>query len=207
MLQQAVEDLGSVRGPRGRIRKLDPGKIRVVDGSMFWSPPHPGTIRLWRTVPAAIPDTRGSRESDWNFAHAALLSVGFVWKDQKGRLPGSQAAAMPTTGAWPPRSAIPGVAIVHTKAVRTSNAGRYVHKVNADAVVRPYTACLSLGSLAGPRTIAAIGQSRHLGGGLLIPFDAPEGMPSTTSQCRRKAGHDRGPGRLRAVLRGGERRP
>ena len=48
-------------------------------------------------------------------------------------------------------------------------------EVNADAVVRPYTACLSLGSLAGPRTIAAIGQSRHLGGGLLIPFDVPEG--------------------------------
>jgi CRISPR-associated protein Csb2 len=177
VLQQAVEDLGSVRGPRGRIRKLDPGKIRVVDGSLFWSPPQPGTIRLWRTVPAAIPDTRGSRESEWNFAHAALLSVGFVWKDQKGRLPRISGRGDAYYRALAAAVSDVGVAIVHAKAIRTSNAARYVHKVNADAVVRPYTACLSLGSLAGPRTIAAIGQSRHLGGGLLIPFDVPEGMP------------------------------
>ena len=142
---------------------------------MFWSPPQPGTIRLWRTVPAAIPDTRGSRESEWNFAHAALLSVGFVWKDQKGRLPRISGRGDAYYRGLAAAVSDAGVAIVHAKAIRTSNAGRYVHKVNADAVVRPYTACLSLGSLAGPRTIAAIGQSRHLGGGLLIPFDVPEG--------------------------------
>jgi len=42
-----------------------------------------------------------------------------------------------------------GVAVVHARAVRSTDVGRYVHKVNADAVVRPYTDCLSLGSLAG----------------------------------------------------------
>ncbi len=172
VLQQAVEGLGSVRGPRGRTRKLDTGKIRVVDGSRFWAPPQPGAIRLWRTVPAAIPDTRGSREDEWNFAHAALLSVGFVWKDRLPRIPGRGDAyyrglAAAVTDA--------GVGIVHVKASRTSDADRYVHKVNAHAVVRPYTACLSLGSLAGLCAIAAIGQSRHLGGGLLVPFDVPEG--------------------------------
>jgi CRISPR-associated protein Csb2 len=30
-----------------------------------------------------------------------------------------------------------------------------------------------LGSLAGERPIVAIGQSRHLGGGLLVPYDLP----------------------------------
>jgi CRISPR-associated protein Csb2 len=175
VLQQAVAALRLLRGPSGRTRELDLTGIRVMEGSRFWSPPQAGAIRLWRTVPAAIPDTRGSRNAEWNFTHAALLSVGFVWKDLRDRLPKisghgdayyrSLAAAV--SGA--------GVAIVHARAVRSTDVGRYVHKVNADAVVRPYTAYLSLGSLAGLRTITAIGQSRHLGGGLLLPFDVPEG--------------------------------
>ena len=175
VLRQAVKDLGSLRGPRGRTRKLDPGKIAVMDGSAFWPPPQPGAIRLWRTVPAAVPDTRGSRETEWNFAHAALLSVGFVWKDQRDRLPKIPGRGDAYYRGLAAAVSDAGVAIVHAKAIRTPHAGRYVHKVNAHSVVRPYTACLSLGSLAGPRTIAAIGQSRHLGGGLLIPLDVPEG--------------------------------
>ena len=64
---------------------------------------------------------------------------------------------------------------VHVRAVRAADVSRYVHKVNEHAVVRPYTACLSLGNLAGAGTMQAIGQSRHLGGGLLVPFDVPDG--------------------------------
>jgi CRISPR-associated protein Csb2 len=45
-------------------------------------------------------------------------------------------------------------------------------------VVRPYTSYLSLGDLAGPGTVQAIGQSRHLGGGLLVPFDIADGTPA-----------------------------
>lgn len=69
-----------------------------------------------------------------------------------------------------------GAAVVHARAVRTPDTDRYMHKVNPHAVVRPYLACLSLGSLSWPGTILAIGQSRHLGGGLLVPFDVPEGV-------------------------------
>ncbi len=177
VLQQAVAALPSLRGPRGRTRTLDTAKIRVMDGSRFWSAPQPGTIRLWRTVPAAIPDTRGSRDTEWNFAHAALLSVGFVWKEHEDRLPKISGRGDAYYRGLAAAVSNAGVAVVHAKAVRTADIGRYVHKVNAHAVVRPYTAYLSLGSLAGPRTIAAIGQSRHLGGGLLVPFDVPEGTP------------------------------
>ncbi len=176
-LQQAVAALPSLRGPRGRTRTLDTAKIQVVDGSGFWAPPQPGTLRLWRTVPAAVPDTRGSRDAGWNFAHAALLSVGFVWKDQKGRLPEIPGRGDAYYRGLAAAVSSAGVAVVHTRAIRAPDVARYVHKVNAHAVVRPYTAYLSLGSLAGPRTIAAIGQSRHLGGGLLVPFDIPEGTP------------------------------
>jgi CRISPR-associated protein Csb2 len=172
VLRYAVENLTSVRGPRGKTIRLDVSQLRVLDGSRFWTPSPPGTIRLWRTVPAAIPDTRGSRDADWNFAHAALLSVGFVWKDSLPRISGRGEAyhrglAAAVTDA--------GVAVVHARAVRTSDVRKYVHKINEHAVVRPYTAVLSLGSLAGSCAVQAIGQSRHLGGGLLVPFDVPEG--------------------------------
>lgn len=169
VLRTAVRDMKSLRGMRLR---LATDGIRVLDGSRFWLPPQPGMIRLWRTVPAAVPDTRGSRDSEWNFAHAALLSLGFVWKEQLPRIHGRGAAYY---GGLAAAVSETGAAVVHARAVRTADAGRYVHKVNEHAVVRPYDACLSLGSLAGPRTILAIGQSRHLGGGLLVPFDVPEG--------------------------------
>jgi CRISPR-associated protein Csb2 len=70
-----------------------------------------------------------------------------------------------------------GVAVVSARPLRTIEVGRYAHRVNEHAVVRPYAACLWLGDLATPTTVAAIGQSRHLGGGLLVPYDVPEGTP------------------------------
>jgi CRISPR-associated protein Csb2 len=175
MLQRAVEGLTSLRGPGGRICQVIKPGARVLDGSRFWRAPEPGRLRLWRTVPAAVPDTRGARGQEWTFAHAALLSLGFVWKDCLPRVPGrgddyyrALAAAASERGA----------AVVHVKAVRTAEVRRYAHKVNEHAVVRPYTAYLSLGDLAGPGTVQAIGQSRHLGGGLLVPFDIADGTPA-----------------------------
>ena len=50
-----------------------------------------------------------------------------------------------------------------------------MHRVNEHAIVRPYRATLTVGDLGGDRTVQAIGQSRHLGGGLLVPIDLPEG--------------------------------
>jgi CRISPR-associated protein Csb2 len=177
VLQQASQNLTSIRGPRGKVLKLAVDKLRVVDGSRFWLPPEAGMIRLWRTVPAAIPDTRGARGTDWNFAHAALLSLGFAWKDVSGRLPRILGRGDAYYRDLAAAVSVAGVVVVHARAMRSADVNRYVHKVNEHAVVRPYMACLSLGNLTGPRTIQAIGQSRHLGGGLLVPFDVPEGAP------------------------------
>lgn len=174
VLQRALENMYSVRGPGGKLVGLDTKETRVVAGNRFWSPPQPGYLRLWRTAPAAIPDTRGARGSEWNFAHAALLSLGFTCKDMLPKVTGrgdayQRGLAMAAAEA--------GASVAHTRAVRTLDIDRYVHKVNQHAVVRPYTACLSLGNLVGPETILAIGQTRHLGGGLLVPFDVQEGTP------------------------------
>lgn len=175
VLQQAVTDLSTLRGPRGDSRKLAPADTRVLDGSLFWPAPRPGMIRLWRTTPAAVPETRGSRNAEWNFANAALLSMGFVWKDHRSRVPKISGRGDAYHRLLAAAVSETGVAVLHTRAVRTTDADKYVHKINEHAVVRPYRACLSLGNLAGSQTILAIGQSRHLGGGLLVPFDVAEG--------------------------------
>ena len=175
-LRRALTEVRSVQGKR---LWLFPREAKVLDGSRFWREPEPGHVRLWRTATAAIPDTRGSRDGHWHFSHAALLSLGFVWQDQERdgerilpKVPGRgtdyyRGLARAVSNA--------GVAALHARAVRTSDVTRYVHKINKDAVVRPYTAVLSLGSLTGPRTLQAMGQSRHLGGGLLVPLDVAEG--------------------------------
>lgn len=165
-LQRAVSGLRSLRGPGGIQAKIDPAGIKTLNGGDFWLPPAPGRLRLWETVPAAVPDTRGYE--GWTFADAALLSLAFVWKaflplapgrgEQRGR---NLAAAAADRGA----------AVVQVRAERTSQVGLYAHKVNQHAVIRPYSAILTLGDLGGDRVVQAIGQSRHLGGGLLVPRD------------------------------------
>ena len=68
-----------------------------------------------------------------------------------------------------------GASVLQVEPLRTSAVQDYVHRVNEHAVVRPYRATVSLGDLAGDGVVQAIGQSRHLGGGLLVPLDVPEG--------------------------------
>ncbi len=68
-----------------------------------------------------------------------------------------------------------GAAVVQIRPLRVTDTDRYVHRTNESTVVRPYTALLSLGDLGGDRSLQAIGQSRHLGGGLLTPQDHAHG--------------------------------
>lgn len=165
-LQRAVSGLTSLRGPGGATARVDQAGMRVLDGGEFWLPPAPGRLRLWETVPAAVPDTRGY--AGWSFADAALLSLGFVWKRFLPPVPGR---GEPRDRLLAASACGRGAAVVQVWAERTSQVDRYVHKVNEHAVVRPYRAVLSLGEMGGDRVVQAIGQSRHLGGGLLIPRD------------------------------------
>lgn len=174
VVHRAVEALTSVRGPGGKVVRVDQAGVQVMEGSRFWLPPEPGHIRLWRTEPAAVPDTRGVGRQESTFAHAALLSLGFAWKDSLPTVPGRGESYYRGLAA---AASDRGAVVVHARAVRTSEVSRYAHKVNEHAVVRPYTACLWLGDLTGPGTLQALGQSRHLGGGLLVPFDIPEDIP------------------------------
>ena len=171
-LDRGVAGLSSLRGPGGRTARIDQAAARELPGGEFWQPPVPGLERVWETRRAAIPDTRGNR--GWTFADAALLSLAFAWKDtwtvrlprarsRGGRYYQDLADAVRATGAD----------VIAVQPLRTSEVDRYAHKVNEHAVVRPYQAVLRLTGVAGDRVVQAIGQSGHLGGGLLVPRDIP----------------------------------
>lgn len=171
-LDRGVAGLVSLRGPGGRIARIDQAATKEIAGGEFWQPLAPGLERVWETSPAAIPDTRGNQ--GWTFADAALLSLAFAWKDTwTARLPltGSRGARYYQDLADAVRAM--GADVIGAWPLRTSEVDRYAHKVNEHAVVRPYRAVLRLKGVAGDRVVQAIGQSRHLGGGLLVPRDVP----------------------------------
>lgn len=142
-----------------------------------WDDPRPGTSRWWHPAPAIVAEarrqTRGVVAEHWSLRDAACLSLGYVFRDQL---------------TSPPRDYHAVVAEVLSKAVRVEGAcliadsrvGRYAHKLPDGLVAQPFSAVINLGDLADDRAIIAIGQSRHLGGGLLLPVDRPlerqEGM-------------------------------
>ncbi|WP_019927804.1 type I-U CRISPR-associated protein Csb2 [Nocardia sp. BMG111209] len=162
----ALRDLTGLRSPYGRMRVSSTG--RAIEATAFWPAPLPGHRRLWRTHPAVLPETQRKRRGDrpWSLVDAALLSVGFVWR---GEFPGIDARNY--------RGLAEAVEAAGVKAFSptlvTRETAKYAHKMPPGVPVQPYRATIDLGFLAGDRTIAAIGQTRHLGGGLLVPLDIP----------------------------------
>lgn len=170
-LDRAVRALEEVRvGARRRIR-LDHG-LRVVDGAAFWAAVPEGHVRVWVTGTAAIPESRPVRGRSWTIGDATLLSVALVLRERFDR---------PRRRADWYEALVAGVAdagaeVLEAHKLNSAGGGRYVHRVSPETAVQPYRAALRLGRLVGDRTILAIGQSRHLGGGLLTPLDLPAGV-------------------------------
>jgi len=103
---------------------------------------------------------------------AIALSVGLVFRDkiEPGPQPGNWRVQLATAAKNK------GVCAKSVRMVTTGDPTQFVHHVNPGAVVRPYEAVVDLGDLGAPQGLLAIGQSRHLGGGLLYPTDIPDEM-------------------------------
>ncbi|MFV0296122.1 MAG: type I-U CRISPR-associated protein Csb2, partial [Hyphomicrobiaceae bacterium] len=164
----ALRALSVLRSAPGGPLELGQATARAADD--FWRPSASSVIRLWLTGSPAVPDSRGVRNVPWSFGHAALLSMAFVWKEFIGRVPGrgdERALEMVQ------RVQRHGAAVLDAAPLRAQDVQRYAHKVNSSSALRPYSATLTVGDLGGDRVVQAIGQSRHLGGGLLVPVDVP----------------------------------
>ncbi|GAB2557751.1 hypothetical protein GCM10027167_75980 [Nocardia heshunensis] len=162
----ALRDLKEIRSAHGRMLLSSSG--RTVEATSFWPAPPPGYRRLWRTHPAVMPETRRQRrgERPWSLVDAALLSTGFVWRseftDVDARDYRGLVKAVESRGVQ-----------VFSPTLVTRNTAKYAHKMPEGVAVQPYRTTLDLGALVGDRTMVAIGQTRHLGGGLLVPLDIP----------------------------------
>jgi CRISPR-associated protein Csb2 len=155
---------------RGAVLRVSP-LPRTRSARTFWPQPAPGCIRLWRTDPAAVNETRPQR-SDWTLNHTAALSVGLVFRQQM-QVPDGRGATWYQSLAEAARNK--GLTILSASHVRDDDLSCYVHHFTPGLTLLPYRARLDLGDLAGPCAVTAIGQSRHLGGGLLVPDDSPDG--------------------------------
>jgi CRISPR-associated protein Csb2 len=175
ILDRAVVSLGEVR--LGRARPIRIRRVEVLHGGSFWQPVRPGHVRTWVTATPAIPDSRPLRGRPWTIGDAALLSLGLVFRERFSRPTGPRSAAL---GVLADAVAGVGAAVVEAHKLNAGDVTRFVHRTNGESAIQPYRAALRLGDLASDGTILAIGQSRHLGGGLLTPVDLPVGTPATS---------------------------
>lgn len=146
------------------VRHLSPLPARSARS--FW----PAAIgpRLFEVRPAAVPDTRPLGR-DWTIADAVALSLGFVLRDRPGLTGTGRGDARHRETAERVRRG--GLEVHAVDRVMDGDLSRYVHRIDASRVVQPYRARLSLGGLVDDRTLVCLGQSRHLGGGLLVPVE------------------------------------
>lgn len=164
VVADAWRQLSHVRGPGGLTLHLHDQDNRR--GDRFWPDPAGDRTRRWRTVPAAVPEIRGQGRG-WSLADTVAVSVGMVFRDRLAG-PGRGTAWYRALAA----AAVEAGQRTHAVSmVRDGDLSRFVHRTPENLIIRPYRAELELGGLTDDRSIVAIGQSRHLGGGLLVPVD------------------------------------
>jgi len=173
MLPRAADpgDLAVIQDAFGRLRRvswrsghrtLHPLPPRSA--ASFW--PQRAEPLVFRTDPAAVPDGRPVDRS-WTIADAVALSLGHVLRDRAELRGAGRGGARSRDTAERVRAA--GLHVRSVERVVTGRLSRYVHKMEPTQVVQPYRAELSLGGLVSDRALVCLGQSRHLGGGLLVP--------------------------------------
>ncbi|MEX3504812.1 type I-U CRISPR-associated protein Csb2 [Corynebacterium sp. LK2510] len=145
---------------------------QTVAADEFWPPEEEGMKRLWLTATPVVPDSRpvDSRRfgRTWTLRDAGLLSIAFTWRaglDFRGRhdtlyINGRNAAYER------------GARVIRARTVDT-RPREFAHTVPQSVTIQAWRGVVDLGHIGADTAIAAIGQSRHMGGGLLVPHDVP----------------------------------
>ena len=164
-------DLATVIQAFDRLRRVTWGKtsrtltsLPARSARLFW--PAVDGPRHFDVSPAAVPDTR-PRGATWTISVAVALSLGFVLRDRPELVGAGRGDARHRDTADRVRRA--GLLVHAVGRVMDGDLTRYVHHIDPTRVVQPYRARLSLGGLLDDRSLVCLGQSRHLGGGLLVP--------------------------------------
>lgn len=145
---------------------------RQVPCRAFWKPPAEGMLRCWTTSPAMVSDVRPQGKT-WTLRDSALTAVGFTWRGVQG-MDGAMAAPgnkYRNLVAYVEERFGTRVLTAHRL---VGDGSRYVHKLPPGGVAEPFTAVLQVDAeQMPPEALVAVGQTRHLGGGLLVPVDMP----------------------------------
>lgn len=165
-------------GKLGSVRLSFDGE--VADLSRFWQPVQDGFKRWFETVPVFLPEGRPpSRKkesgSQWMLSDDVRIAIGHVWRNRfavketgdKGRIELSRAVEAS------------GIAVTNCRLVPSSSPANYAHKINPGSPLVCSRAFIDLSPLDCDEALVAIGQSRHFGGGLLVPVDVPSVSDST----------------------------
>ncbi|MDH6196719.1 CRISPR-associated protein Csb2 [Mycobacterium frederiksbergense] len=161
------------------------GHRTTVDAATFWRAPDPDMVRVWESLPAVMPETRRPRRPQrrtWTLAESALLSVGFVFRDELP--PATAGVAEERYAAIVDAVESRGVTALATSPIPDADVRKYAHKMPEGVVAQPYRLQLDGGTLLPEQGMIAVGQSRHLGGGLLCPVDRPASLRESWSVPR-----------------------
>lgn len=144
-----------------------PEEIEVYDGAQFWKAPPEGAVRTWDAQPAVVVERRlKSKPPIRDVDLAAAWSLGNVLRDLEPAFttkdPVARHAAVVESGAQ-----------LRGRAFRTLTPTAYVHRTDRRSPIEPFRLTLTLSTAVPDRAILALGQSRHLGCGLLVPTDIP----------------------------------
>lgn len=153
------------------------GNVATIDAEHFWKPVLRGMCRYWTIRPMAIAETRpipdARQHRKWGVYEALCLSLGHVWRSQ---YPQSSEGSREER-YWGIVDAVKAKTshfrIYNYRTVHRVNMTDYVHRTNASNILHGMNALIAISDANESLDCAAmaIGQSRHLGGGFLVPAD------------------------------------
>lgn len=165
----------------------------TIDLNRLWRPVGEGCARLWVPYPLCmretrrIPDPAGVRK--WGARESVALAIAHVWRDYFNQSNddvvngGFGGEAQYWRQAERIFSEYSPVRIHDANIVTRTHMSDYVHKTQRGNLLVGLSALLSFDARYElDRSVLSIGQSRHLGGGLLMPMDVPKHLLDDTGK-------------------------
>lgn len=161
------------------------GKADILADSTMWQEPADDRVRYWKPVPFAMAETRaftdpqGARK--WRARESVALSIAHVWRDSFGTQSERTGHWAKEQGYWAAADAVlddsSPVQIIDARPTFRTHMEDYAHHVQESNVLRGCNALIQFSEdFSNECCAAAIGQTRHLGGGLLVPVDVPRDL-------------------------------
>lgn len=182
--ENLLQRLKGIRGLRNNLGTQALGPYKLVSGATFW-PENPAPT-LWKPLTPLIPEVRARDRrcgrDPWTPYDTLHLSLGLLLRDLLGQtIPDDETVDDPRATWRHLADTVEGLGftVQDLYQLKDSKVSDFVHKAPAGMVIQPYRALLELAPSLSTTAIMAVGQSRHLGGGLLVPTFLTPGKESS----------------------------